>query len=94
MKIALNAQELSALKTFLNQFEDSEQLSDSEYVVDLFDIEPPISIDLTLMKDAVRIEGAAELKFDEEMDGWYIGDRLAEPEAVRAALAKAGALGQ
>lgn len=94
MKIALNAQELSALKTFLNQFEDSEQLSDSEYVVDLFDIEPPISIDLTLMKDAVRIEGAAELKFDEEMDGWYIGDRLEEPEAVRAALAKAGALGQ
>lgn len=94
MKIALNAQELSALKTFLNQFEDSEQLSDSEYVVDLFDIEPPISIDLTLMKDVVRIEGAAELKFDEEMDGWYIGDRLEEPEAVRAALAKAGALGQ
>ena len=92
MKIALNAQELSALKTFLDQFEDSEQLSASEYVVDLFDIEPPVSIDLTLLKDAVRFEGAAELKFDEEMDGWYIGDRLEDPEAVRAALAKAGAL--
>lgn len=94
MKIALNAQELSALKTFLDQFEDSEQLSDSEYVVDLYDIEPPVSIDLTLLKDAVRIEGAAELKFDEGMDGWYIGDRLEEPEAVRAALAEAGAFGQ
>jgi len=92
MKIALSAQELSALKTFLDQFEDSEQLSASEYVVDLFDIEPPVSIDLTLLKDAVRIEGAAELKFDEEMDGWYIGDRLEDPEAVRTALAKAGAL--
>ena len=92
MKIALNAQELSALKTFLDQFEDSEQLTASENVVDLFDIEPPVSIDLTLLKDAVRIEGAAELKFDEEMDGWYIGDRLEDPEAVRAALAKAGAL--
>jgi len=26
------------------------------------------------------------------MDGWYIGDRLEDPEAVRTALAKAGAL--
>lgn len=94
MKIALTAQKLTALKGFLARFEDAEQLSDAEYVVDLYDIEPPISIDLTLLKDAVRIEGAATLKFDEEMDGWYISDRLEEPEAVFAALEKAGAFAQ
>lgn len=94
MKIALTSQELSTLKAFLDRFEDGEQLSESEYVVDLYDLEPPISIDLTFLKDAVRIEGAAELKFDEEMDGWYIGDRLEEPEAVRAALKAAGAFGE
>lgn len=94
MKIELTSQALAALKNFLNHFEDSEQLSDSEYVVDLYDIEPPVSIDLTLQKNGVLIEGAAELKFDEEMDGWYIGDRIEDPESVRAALEKAGAFAQ
>lgn len=94
MKIALTSQELAALKSFLDQFEDSEQLSNSEYVVDLYDIEPPISIDLTIGKDFILIEGAAELKFDEEMDGWYISDRIEDPEAVRSALKSAGALGE
>ena len=91
MKIALTAQQLSALKSFLNTFEDAEQLSDNEYVVDLYDIEPPISIDLTIGKDSIRIEGAAELKFDTEMDGWYISDRIEDAEAVRKALEEAGA---
>jgi len=94
MKIALTSQQLSSLKSFLNTFEDAEQLSDKEYVVDLYDIEPPLSIDLTVGKDSILIEGAAELKFDTEMDGWYISDRIEDAEAVRKALEEAGAFAQ
>ncbi len=93
MKIKLTAEEFSAVKNFLNTFEDSEQLSEKEYVVDLYDIEPPISLDLSLGKDCLFVDGAAELLFDEEMDGWYIGERIEEPEPVLRALREAGALG-
>ena len=91
MKIKLTAEEFSAVKNFLNTFEDSEQLSEKEYVVDLYDIEPPISLDLSLGKDCLFVDGAAELLFDEEMDGWYMGERIEQPEAVYAALEQAGA---
>lgn len=93
MKIALTAEQFSTLKTFLTTFEDSEQLSEKEYVVDLYDLEPPISLDLSLGKNCLFVDGAAELLFDEEMDGWYIGERIEEPEPVLRALREAGALG-
>lgn len=93
MKIALTAEQLSNLKNFLNNFEDSEQLSDKEYVLDLYDIEPPISLDLSLGKNCLFVDGAAELLFNEEMDGWYIGERIEETEPVLRALREAGALG-
>ena len=93
MKITLTPEQLSALKTFLNTFEDSEQLSEKEYVVDLYDIEPPLSLDISLGKNCLFVDGAAELLFNEEMDGWYIGQRIEEPEAILRALNEVGALG-
>lgn len=93
MKIELTAEQLASLKSFLNTFEDAEQLSDKEYVVDLYDIEPPISLDLSLGKNCIYVDGAAVLEFDEEMDGWYIGERIEEPQPVLRALTEAGALG-
>lgn len=93
MKIELTAEQLASLKSFLNTFEDAEQLSDKEYVVDLYDIEPPISLDLSLGKNCIYVDGAAVLEFDEEMDGWYIGERIEEPQPVLRALTESGALG-
>lgn len=93
MKIKLTAEQFSAMKNFLNTFEDSEQLSEKEYVLDLYDLEPPLSLDLSLGKDCLFVDGAAELLFNEEMDGWYIGQRIEEPEPILRALREAGALG-
>ena len=94
MKINLSAEQLTALKSFLTKFEDAEQLSEKEYVIDLYDIEPPISLDVSLGKNCLFVDGAAELLFNEEMDGWYIGNRIEEPEPVLKALTDAGALGE
>ena len=93
MKIPLTAEQLAALKQFLNTCEDAEQLSESEYVVDLYDLEPPVSLDLVFKKGSCFADGAAELLFDEEMNGWYIGSAIESAEAVVEALASAGALG-
>ena len=92
MKIKLTQSQEDALRAFLEGFEDAEQLSTREYVVDLYDIPQPVSLDLVFVKGGVAVDGAAELKYDAEQDGWYMGERLESAEAVRAALAQAGAL--
>ena len=72
MKLPLSAEQLAALKAFLVAFEDSEALSESEYVLDLYDLDPPLSMDLKLGRNCLFVDGAAELRFNEELDGWYI----------------------
>ncbi len=94
MKIELTEVQTAALRAFLDASEDAEQLSTREYVVDLFDIENPVSLDLVLVKNGLIVDGAARLKYDDEQDGWYMGERLAHPEDVLDALTRAGALGK
>ena len=92
MRIKLTQTQEDALRAFLDDFEDAEQLSTREYVVDLYDISRPVSLDLVFVKGGVAVDGAAELTYDAEQDGWYMGERLDSPEEVRTALAQAGAL--
>ena len=94
MRIKLTQEREAALRAFLQACEDAEQLSAREYVVDLYDIERPVSLDLVFVKGGVAVDGAAELKYDAEQDGWYMGERLERPEDVLDALARAGALGE
>lgn len=91
MKIKLTQAQEDALRVFLEGFEDAEQLSSREYVVDLYDIPVPVSLDLVFVRGGVAVDGAAELKYDTDQDGWYMGERLESAEAVRAALEQAGA---
>jgi hypothetical protein len=92
MRLELNEAQRNALKAFLEKSDDAEQLSAREYVADLYDIERPISLDLVFVKDGVGVDGAAELKYDDEQDGWYMGERLDAAGDVLAALTEAGAL--
>lgn len=91
MKIKLTQAQEEALRAFLEGFEDAEQLSAREYVVDLYDIPVPVSLDLVFVRGGVAVDGAAELLYDAEQDGWYMGQRLENPDDVRAALEQAGA---
>ena len=90
--LKLSQDQTAALQAFLEGFEDAERLSLREYVVDLYDIDRPVSLDLVFLKSGVAVDGAAELKYDPEQDGWYMGERLEEPGEVLDALRRAGAL--
>lgn len=92
MKLKLTEEQAGALRDFLERFEDAERLSQREYVVDLFDIERPVSLDLVFVKGGVAVDGAAELRYDEEQDGWYMGERLEDADDVAEALRQCGAL--
>ena len=91
MKLKLTEEQVKNLRAFLDKCEDAEKLTEKEYVVDLYDLEKPISLDLVFIKSGVAVDGAAELEYDEEMDGWYMGQRIDKPEAVIDALAQSGA---
>lgn len=91
MKLGITGEQIEGLRAFLERYEDAERLSEREYVVDLYEIERPVSLDIVFEKGRVMIEGAAELKYDEEMEGWYMGERLRSEEAIRKALEQAGA---
>lgn len=91
MKLKLTEEQLKGLKAFLEKCEDAEKLTEKEYVVDLYDLNKPISLDLVFIKSGVAVDGAAELEYDEEMDGWYMGERIDQPEIIVAALVQAGA---
>ena len=92
MRIKLNEAQQAQLKAFLEACEDAEQLSAREYVVDLYDNARPVSLDIVFVKGGIGVDGAAELKYDEAEDGWYMGERLEDAAEVRAALTEAGAL--
>ena len=92
MRIKLNEAQQAQLKAFLEASEDAEQLSAREYVVDLYDNARPVSLDIVFVKGGIGVDGAAELKYDEAEDGWYMGERLEDAEEIRAALAEASAL--
>ena len=92
MKLKLTEAQIARLRAFLDGSEDAERLSDREYVSDLYDIARPLSLDLVFVKGGVAVDGAAELLYDEAQDGWYMGQRVEEPETVLAALAEAGAI--
>lgn len=92
MRVKLTAEQDVALRRFLEACEDAEALSSREYVVDLYDIEPPVSLDIVFVKGGIGVDGAAVLKYDEAQDGWYMGERLESADEVRKALIDAGAL--
>ena len=91
MKIELDEARLQGLRAFLERCEDAEQLSEREYVVDLYDIQRPITLNLVFVRGGIGIDGAAELKYDDEQNGWYMGERLADAGQVLSALEEAGA---
>ena len=78
------------LRTFLDSCEDAEALGGNEYTVDLYDAQSPLSLDLTVSgKDGVQVLAALTLLYDEEMDGWYLGDRVEDAEAIAQSLRQA-----
>ena len=64
------------LEAFLKSDSDCEEISAGEYVADFYDIETPITVNISVKGGKVDCEAAAYLKYDEEQDGWYMGERI------------------
>lgn len=92
MRLKLNEAELNHLNAFLDQCPDCERLSAREVVLDLYDNETPVSMNFVFVKGGIGVDGAAELKYSEADQGFYMGDRIEDAAVIRSALEEAGAL--
>ena len=92
MRIKLNEAQLQHLNAFLDACPDCERLSAREVVLDLYDIEPPVSLNFVMVKGGIGVDGAIELNYSEEEKGYYMGERIEDADRIRALLTEAGAL--
>ena len=83
MKINLDA---GAFRAWLDDFEDAEQLQENEYQLDLMEHEPPLSLEISLEKGEVNVLAALELCYSDELDGWYLGEKIKDPAYVAEAI--------
>ena len=77
------------LKAFLESCEDAEEVGKDEYTVDLYDIEPTMSMNIEFTKDGVDVLAALFLEFDEEQEGWYLGEKPKDVELIEKVLRQA-----
>ena len=92
MRLRLSDAELAHLEAYLDSSPDCERLSKREAVMDIYDIEPPVSLNFVFVKGGIGIDGAFELEYSESDDGWYLGERIEDPARIRSLLEGAGAL--
>ena len=92
MRLRLSDAEIQHLQAYLDGNPDCEYLSKREAVLDIYDSEPPVSMNFVFVKGGIGIDGAFILEYSEADDGWYLGERIEEPARIRAILEGAGAL--
>lgn len=88
MKISLTQEQRAALLEFLKESEDVEALGGEEYTMDVYEVEPPMTLQIEMGKDWVDVLAAAVLQYDEGLDGWYLSERIEGKDEVEAALGR------
>lgn len=73
-----------ALFARLAQMDDAEPVPGGGYTVDLYELDPPVTIELYPVKSGFDVTAAFTLNYDDAMDGYYLGDKLETSESVLA----------
>ena len=81
--------DLKALLGFLEGNPDAEQIGSGEYVVDLFELDRPATMEISVKGGDVSVLGAAYLEFDQELQGWYMSDTVTDAAEAEALLKQA-----
>ena len=77
------------LRAFLSAGGDCEALGENEFVADLYDFDTPATLDIVFgPKGEIECE-AAQLLYDEEQAGWYMGERIEDAKTITAMLCAA-----
>ena len=86
MRIQWSEDRVMALKCALQQSEDAESTGPDEYVADLYEAQPPLTLELAFEPQGVRVLAAESLAYDQEMDGWYLAGPVTDAAVIERAL--------
>ena len=86
MFIPMDCAHVEALRRFLDSSADAEATEENGYIVDAFEAEPPAALELRFEKKGLEILAARELRYDEELDGWYLGEAIEDAAVVSGVL--------
>ena len=86
MRINWTSAQVSELRARLSSHEDATSTGPDEYVVDLYDFEPTLSMELAL-GDGVDILTAERMAYSEELSGYYNCAPERDLELLERALA-------
>ena len=78
-----------ALEDWLAACPDAEDLGEREYTVDQYDAETPLSIDLQFTKNGAEVLAALTMRYDDELDGWFLDQRVEDAALVERMLQSA-----
>lgn len=85
MRIEWTREQVDALRAKLGAFEDAQPTGDDEYVVDLYDADPPLSLELSL-KTGLDVLAAERMAYDEALNGYYVCAPETDAQAIERAL--------
>ena len=88
MKFAMSGEELARLTEALRANDDCEEAGDGSFIVDLYEPEPAVSLELYIEKGGIAITAVGLLSYSKELDGWYMSDRIEDKEGIAAVFAR------
>lgn len=86
MGIAWSEDRVQALRAVLERMEDAQATGPDEYVVDLYQREPPLTLELAFEGGKLEVLAAQTMAYDAELDGWYLDRKVEDPDQVEQAL--------
>lgn len=86
MRLSFDPAQAEALRAKLATFEDAEATETDEFVVDLYDADPPLSLELAFEQGGVRVLAAESLAYDEEQAGYYLAGPVEDAVQIAQAL--------
>lgn len=86
MRIQWSKEKAQALRDALEQSEDAQSTGPDEYVADLYEAQPPLTLELAFEPQAIRVLAVESMAYDQEMDGWYLAGPVTDIAMVERAL--------
>lgn len=78
---------IDGLEARLAASEDAEVLGERHYALDLYDNEPMLTLEIEFgKKGEPEVTAAALLKYSEELEGYYMDERVTDLAQVQQAL--------
>ena len=78
--------EIDLLREKMLACPDCEPTGQDEYVIDFFETEAPMSMEIALGEKTVSVLAAEALAYDEDMDGWYIHAPITDAALIQTTL--------